>query len=86
MILNDIIKKSIFSSVGTLIKEKIHSKEYFYHQTNYYIIKNKIKFHPDKENIYQLYNTYKSRVDVNQKPWECIPHCDCESFLKKDYS
>jgi len=65
------------------LKEKVKSKEYFYPQTYFYIIKNKIKFYPNKESIYELYKIYKDRKDINQKPWECIPNCDCESFLKK---
>lgn len=62
---------------------KIKSKEYFYPQTNYYIIKNKIKFLPEISVIYKLHNEYVNRENKNLHPWDFIRGCDCETFLKK---
>ena len=63
--------------------DKIKSTEYFYPQTNYYIIKNKIKFLPELESIYKLHNDFINRDNKNLHPWDFIRGCDCESFLKK---
>ena len=75
---------NVFSTCTTIeeLVNKIHSREYFYPQTNYYIIKNKINFIPDKNGIYTMFKQYDLRQNKELKPWDVITKCECEHFLK----
>ena len=64
----------------------IKDHSYFYPQTNYYIIKNKInKWSPSYQETIDLKNRFEEKQKENPEitPWEAIPNCDCESFLAK---
>lgn len=63
--------------------KKIVSKEYFYPQTPYYIIKNDIDELNDSKKYNEYYNSFIQRPNKDVKPWELINGCDCESFLKE---
>ena len=74
----DITKKQLI--------ENIHNQSYFYPQTNYYIIKNKInKWYPSYEETVDLRQQYLDAVKENPEiqPWEAIQGCDCEHMLNK---
>lgn len=81
--INNIGYNAFLNETPQSLFEKIKNKTYFYPQTNYYIIKNKIIFYPVLENIYELHTQYAMRPNKDMKPWEYIPYCDCENFLKK---
>ena len=61
------------------------SGEFYYPQTNYYIIKNKIQFYPDENTIYSLRDQYRSIQEKQPgiQPWHAIQGCDCEHMLSK---
>lgn len=64
----------------------IISQKYFYPQTNYYIIKNKInEWYPSKEQILSLQSEYKEILKDHPEynPWDAIQGCDCEAMLSK---
>jgi len=61
---------------------------YFYPQTNYYIVKNKIKkWYPNIKEIIDLQNRYeelkKDHPNEQYQPWDAIQGCDCEYMLSK---
>ena len=67
---------------------QIKDRSYFYPQTNYYIIKNKIKnWHPSYNETISLRDKfaeeYHKQNNPGFTPWEAIPGCDCESMLVK---
>ena len=63
----------------------VMDQSYFYPQTNYYIIKNGLKFYPNQDTIYDLKQKYDSikihKPDIH--PWHAIYECDSENMLKK---
>ncbi len=64
----------------------IKDQSYFYPQTNYYIIKNKIKnWYPSYEETINLKNQFEEKQKENPEitPWEAIENCDCEHMLAK---
>jgi len=64
----------------------IKDQSYFYPQTNYYIIKNKVKnWYPSYEETIDLRNQFEEKQKDNPKitPWEAIENCDCEHMLAK---
>ena len=71
-----------FQTPEELLKN-IVDQNYYYPQTNHYIIKNSATFHPPKEMILQLKQEFdsirKEKPDI--APWHAIRGCDCESML-----
>lgn len=64
----------------------IISQEYFYPQTNYYIIKNKnIEWYPSKSLILSLQAQYQTIINDHPEynPWDAIQGCDCETMLSQ---
>ena len=64
----------------------IKDQSYFYPQTNYYIIKNKIKnWYPSYEETISLKNQFEEKQKDNPEitPWEAVQDCDCEHMLVK---
>jgi hypothetical protein len=64
----------------------IKDQSYFYPQTNYYIIKNKIKnWFPSYEEAISLRDQFEEKQKDNPKitPWAAIENCDCEHMLAK---
>lgn len=74
----------------------IKSQKYFYPQTNYYIVKNKInRWFPNKEEILNYYDKYQNilKTHPEYKPWDALQGkdvglednqgCDCEHMLAK---
>jgi hypothetical protein len=74
----------------------IKSQTYFYPQTNYYIIKNKLsRWFPNKNELIQYYSYYQDAIKINpeSRPWEVLggatvgledgQGCDCEHMLAK---
>jgi len=60
---------------------KIHSQEYFYPQTNFYIIKNKLfKNLYDENNLLKYYNIYINNKE-NKKAWELFDGFCSEQVL-----
>lgn len=61
------------------------TQTFYYPQTNYYIIKNRIKFYPDIQTIYKLKKEYEDIKSKNPgiQPWHAISGCDCEHMLAK---
>lgn len=61
------------------------SQEFYYPQTNYYIIKNHINFYPDLDTIMDLKEQYETAKITNPgiQPWHAIQGCDCEHMLAK---
>lgn len=65
---------------------EIISQEYFWPQTNYYIVKNMIKeWTPDRETIFELKKQYEEIIQEhpNIYPWDAIEGCFCENMLAK---
>lgn len=62
---------------------KIMSKEYFYPQTPYYIMRNNIDELNESKKYNEYYKRFVKRDNISSKPWEFIPGCDCETFLKE---
>lgn len=68
------------------LKDAIISGKYFYPQTNYYLVKNKIKqWCPSYEETLDLKQQYeaKKKNDPTITPWAAIQGCDCEHMLAK---
>lgn len=67
------------------LAKAVMDQTYFYPQTNYYVIKNKINFYPDIETIYRLKQQYDfiKEQQPNIHPWHAIHECDSENMLKK---
>lgn len=68
------------------VYNEIISQEYLYPQTNYYIVKNKIKeWFPSKTKILELQKEYQEikKDHPNYHPWDAIQDCDCEHMLTK---
>jgi len=66
--------------------DAIKTQEYFYPQTNYYIIKNKItSWYPSIDTIHNLQAQYNNILKEypTYQPWDAIPDCNCEAMLRK---
>lgn len=64
----------------------VMDKTYFYPQTNYYIMRNKVKvWHPSSTETQSLKQQYedKKKNDPTITPWAAIEGCDCEGMLKR---
>ena len=80
-----------YAAFAKRTKEKLLSEikdgSYFYPQTNYYIVKNKIhKWFPSYEEMTDLKKQFDEKTEQKKtdiKPWKIIPDCDCEYMLKK---
>jgi hypothetical protein len=78
-----------YNVFNTYSKEELPNvllnQQFYYPQTNYYIIKNNIQFLPDENTIIQLRNKYQEiqRTQPNIQPWHAIEGCDCEHMLAK---
>lgn len=61
------------------------NQEFYYPQTNYYIIKNQIDFYPSESEIYKLKNEFESisLIKPGIQPWHAIDGCDCEHMLTR---
>jgi len=65
------------------LEEDILSGEYFYPQTNFYIIKNNIDYLNNKDEVDAGYEKFTKDNPDGKKPWELVPGMDCETHLKK---
>lgn len=77
---------NIFNQYGKdEIVDILCNMDFFYPQTNYYIIKKDIKFYPDIETLYNLHKQYNEirKINPNIQPWHAIEGCDCEHMLRK---
>lgn len=59
----------------------IYDKNYFFPQTNFYIIKNKIDYLNDEKEIDEVYKLQQE--NPNKKPWELKQGFESETFLKR---
>ena len=65
---------------------QIKDQSYFYPQTNYYIIKNKVdKWYPSYEETIDLKQQHleAEKTKPGIRPWEAVQGCDCEHMLAK---
>jgi hypothetical protein len=84
--INNIGYAALTNKTKDQLFEDIMSYQYFYPQTNYYIVKNQIKkWYPSKEKILLLKEQYLEAVKEHPEwqPWDAIQDCDCESMLAK---
>tara|TARA_B110000503_G_C7055255_1_gene374147 strand:+ start:50 stop:880 length:831 start_codon:yes stop_codon:yes gene_type:complete len=68
------------------LEDAVMSGNYFYPQTNYYLVKNKIKqWCPSYDETLALKQEYedKKKEDPSITPWHAIQGCDCEHMLVK---
>ena len=68
------------------LEDAIINGSYFYPQTNYYLVKNKIKkWCPSYDETLALKQEYedKKKHDPTITPWAAIQGCDCEHMLAK---
>jgi len=84
--INNIGYAALADTTKKQLAANIKDQSYFYPQTNYYIIKNKISnWHPSYQETIDLKSKFQEKYKENPgiTPWEAIRNCDCESFLAK---
>ncbi len=84
--INNIGYAAFINTTKQQLLANIKDYSYFYPQTNYYIIKNKInKWYPSYEETIDLKQQHLDAAKENPgiRPWEAVQGCDCEHMLSK---
>ena len=84
--INNIGYAAFINTTKQQLLANIKDYSYFYPQTNYYIIINKInKWYPSYEETIDLKQQHLDAAKENPgiRPWEAVQGCDCEHMLSK---